>query len=247
MHVSEDGYEISNPYQTRVSPQIVKALFAVMRVRPTLGKDSENKFQHYNYVSIDAYYEAIPALAVASGLFWSISEQSCEAIGNTVRNRYSFDLFHEEGDHCPNFALVTIVHPVQGAQTAMSAAAYAEKWFMRTLFKVPTGEQDADATDQGLVTIADYGPPDIADDETPMNGKLPTYDAPGDPSQWPKVTGMIVNTITLFCESVADLKEFKAINTSVLTRMKKDAADEYEMVKAAFTERANQLKMKGLA
>ena len=41
-------------------------------------------------------------------------------------------------------AEMSILHPLQGAQTTGSAASYAEKIFLRTLFKIVTGEPDAD-------------------------------------------------------------------------------------------------------
>ncbi len=87
-----------------------------------------------------------------AGLLWRIREGMARLaeIGDTrgMHFLYEIDLFHKNGEVWENFDRVNVFHPLQGAQTSGSARSYAEKIFMRTLFKVVTGEKDADATEQ---------------------------------------------------------------------------------------------------
>lgn len=154
---------------TAVPKEIASAIIKVVQLAPRLVKADENKHAKYNYVSIDGYYEVIPGLAAKHGLSWSIREIGpAEVLGEkSLRFTYAFDLFHESGLTCPGYAAFTVVHPIQGAQTSGSAASYAEKLFMRTTFKVVTGEEDADALDPKEL---DRLPPKPAKAATPAKG-----------------------------------------------------------------------------
>ena len=129
-----------------IAKEIAEALFATALdiSKNPLVKDVENKFAKFKYVPIDAYYNAIPKIALKHGLFWRCREQEVTAEGKTIFFKFSFDLLHKSGSGVENFDTVTIHHPAQGPQTAGSARSYAEKLFMRTVFKVVTGEKDSE-------------------------------------------------------------------------------------------------------
>ena len=135
-----------------MTPAIAAAMIKIAQAVPQLGKADRNQFAKYNYVSIDKYYDTIGRLAAANGIMWQAFEVSNDVLRDVgkdgaLRITYSFDLYHENGDIIKSFAAFTILHPIQGAQTAGSALSYAEKLFMRSAFKVVTGESDADASD----------------------------------------------------------------------------------------------------
>jgi len=135
-----------------MTPVIAAAMIRIAQAVPQLGKAERNAFAKYNYVSIDRYYETIAKIAAANGIGWQAIEVENKLLPDVgkdgaLRITYAFDLYHEGGDHIQAFAAFTIIHPIQGAQTAGSALSYAEKLFMRSAFKVVTGESDADASD----------------------------------------------------------------------------------------------------
>lgn len=129
-----------------IAKEIAEAFFATALdiSKNPLVKDVENKFANFKYVPIDAYYNAIPKIALKHGLFWRCREQEVIAEGKTLFFKFSFDLLHKSGSGVEDFDTVTINHPAQGPQTAGSARSYAEKLFMRTAFKVVTGEKDSE-------------------------------------------------------------------------------------------------------
>lgn len=120
-----------------------------------LVKDEVNPFAKFRYVGIDAYYEVVPRAAAKHGIWWTSREVGTPkflpaAKGNMVYQvTYEFCILFKGDDerYLNDIDVITIVHPVQGAQTAGAARSYAEKLFMRNLFKIPTGEEDADASE----------------------------------------------------------------------------------------------------
>lgn len=138
------------------------ALCRTIEAIKPLDKDDKNQHQGYKYTSIDTYYHEIPKVAAANGLWWNITEVeqpvqievSVQKRGGEVAQSHAFlyrfrcSLYYGERPVVSND--YTILHPAQGPQTTGSAMSYAEKLFMRTTFKVPTGEFDADSVDQDL-------------------------------------------------------------------------------------------------
>lgn len=141
---------------------IATALLAASTEMPTLAKAARNQHSDYSYVPIDDFYRVVPQIARKYGLTWRIRETawSHAEIGKhgAIAFTYHFDVIHVSGTILVDYASFTIVHPVQGAQTSGSAASYAEKLFMRTTFKLVTGEPDADSTDSGAFT-SNWTPP----------------------------------------------------------------------------------------
>jgi hypothetical protein len=136
--------------QGAIPEEIAKAIIAAQLAMPSLRKEDTNAYGGYSYVSIDDYLAAIPKVAAQHGLFWITRETECQVIGekgNHLAYTFVLDLGHSSGAFFPEYGRITVVHPIQGAQTAGSALAYGEKMLTRFLFKVVTGEQDADATD----------------------------------------------------------------------------------------------------
>ena len=141
-------------------PEIAKAIIAVNKKVKQLGKDDENTFARFKYVSVDKFYDNIGPLMAEAGLFVICEEVGCEVAPRETQNEqgsvkksvwlsahYELTLFHETGvQYGPIHRMITV--PATGPQAFGSGMSYVEKYFLRGLFKIPTGEQDADAEAQ---------------------------------------------------------------------------------------------------
>ena len=149
---------------TEQSKQVISALVNAAKAMPSLVKDDKNVHGGYNYAGIDLFYSDVASVALGFGLTWKVREVSFDVMPDfgkygTIVTGYAFDLMHEEtGTIWLDFFACSIAHPPQGAQTAGSALSYADKLFMRTVFKVVTGEKDADATDNTMGANANSSP-----------------------------------------------------------------------------------------
>ena len=138
----------------------------IIKEVPDLSKGHTNPHGKFNYVSIDEYYKEVASIAAANGLTWRVREASCEDVGRAktrtgeqtlFKFTYEFDVILTTGGGeyiiSGNFTSFSVIHPYQGPQTSGSAASYADKLFMRTTFKVVTGEPDADAVDPIIAPV----------------------------------------------------------------------------------------------
>jgi hypothetical protein len=134
--------------------EIIKAIVAVTSKVKKLGKEGNNAFQRYKFTSVDQFYEAMGPLMAEHGLCdvafeRSVSVETRETTndkGETKRGvwltaEYDFVLYHDSGACSPPISR-TITVQATGAQSYASAQSYAEKYFIRNLFKVPTGDVD---------------------------------------------------------------------------------------------------------
>lgn len=141
-------------------PEIAKAVVAVMAQITPLSKDSKNSFQKYSYVSVDQFYEQVGRLMAGAGLFVVAFEktmdvskrQTTDDRGQTKESVwlsavYDLFLYHETGSQFgPIERSITV--PASGAQAYASALSFVEKYFLRSLLKIPTGEADEDAAEK---------------------------------------------------------------------------------------------------
>lgn len=258
-----------------MTPNIAAAMVKIAQAVPQLGKADRNAFAKYNYVSIDKYYETIAKIAAANGIMWQPREiitmiESDVGKDGALRITYAFDLYHESGDCIEEFSKFTILHPIQGAQTAGSALSYADKLFMRSAFKVVTGESDADASDPDDLKIKDKVKQEPAvkevmkafPDATITDVRPKSANAP-DPSPEVEVTERIdedgfnvfkhdaidyATIAKVFARVVPtaagedELKKFWRSNVGVIERMEKEAPKLHAQVKAEFTKRRAALK-----
>ncbi|CAB4169679.1 Essential recombination function protein [uncultured Caudovirales phage] len=140
----------------------IKAIIATREQIGSLGKSAMNPHGRYKYVSIDSYYEKVSTTAAKNGLAWVVSETGFEVmseVGKTgiIKATYDVALMHSSGAYIPKFTTLTIIHPIQGAQTVGSAMSYLDKVFMRQLFSVATGEKDSDADETNPDDIIGIG------------------------------------------------------------------------------------------
>jgi hypothetical protein len=85
-----------------------------------------------------------------AGIFVVLDETSAIVDKGVLTCVYDIHLVSEEGDMFgPMHRQVTV--KVSGPQAYASAQSYAEKYFLRQIFKIPTGEQDADAHEKMML------------------------------------------------------------------------------------------------
>jgi hypothetical protein len=205
----------------------------------SLAKGVKNQHGGYNYVPIDNYYAEVGKVAAKHGLTWVLKVVGFEHLPNlgksgAVNFTYTVDLLHSSGDEKNSFSALNILHPIQGAQSAGSAMSYADKVFMRQLFKIETGEQDADATD----TNALNGKPEAPKVEAPKPALSKEEEA--------TLVAWIENAITKFlpdAKSDSDLTKYWADNRNgPIKRVQNFSEEAYNNLLAAFTARRKELK-----
>jgi len=178
-------------------------------------------------------------VAAKHGLTWVLKVVNFEHLPNlgksgAINFTYNVDIFHSSGDEKLNFTSLNILHPIQGAQSAGSAMSYADKIFMRQLFKVETGEQDADATNPNDLN----GKPEAPKAEAPK----PALSKEDEET----LVAWIDTTIKTFLPDVRtddELKGFWSDNKNGAIKRVRDFSEEaYNGLLSAFTARRNELK-----
>ena len=129
---------------------VASKVVAVNRNIKKLHHDKRNEFAGYNFVSVDSFYEALGPIMAEAGLFVIVDEVNASTDKGYLTANYELHLVSEEGDsYGPIRRQVTV--KASGPQSYASAQSYAEKYFLRQIFKVPTGEKDADAHDKEIL------------------------------------------------------------------------------------------------
>lgn len=219
-----------------MKPETIKAIIETRTKVGNLGKAAFNPHGRYKYVSIDTYYEKVAAAAAANGLAWVANETKFDLlpdVGKTgiIRATYAVTLMHSSGDYLPNFSSITIVHPIQGAQTVGSAMSYLDKVFMRQLFSVATGEAGADADETNPEDL-------MLGEKAPKETPAPKGPGEEDLKQLEDVFVTFVPT----AETENDLKQFWSDNIKGLDLLKIHAPEKHKRIIAAFSERKAQIK-----
>lgn len=137
-----------------IPPVIAAAIIAVKKRVKQLGADDRNEHGRYNFVSVDKFYATIGKLMADAGLALLIDEtghdlRPSDKSGNIwLFANYACRFVHESGAMGPPMRRA-IALPISGPQAFGAAQSYIEKQLLRQVFKVPTGEKDADDTAPG--------------------------------------------------------------------------------------------------
>ena len=200
--------------------QIAKAVIKVMASLGTLVKGNENKFDKYNFASIDDFIEFVRPHMIEAGLFTIPNEGEPPRLVDVAKkdgkpmamwwSRFAFTLVHESGV-CFGPIYKTVMVQAGGAQAAGSAQSYAEKQLMRGLFKIPTREGD-DPDTQRVEISADRG-----DRETDLQ----------------RVAGRIRRAL-LTAKNVADLDEVWADNSVDIDHIKRVSETAHEFLRKEY-------------
>lgn len=140
---------------------IVKAICAIQQSMGSVSKSNRNAHGGYNFASADDIYAALTRKMGEVGLAIISLEDQCEIkrvetkndkgdvkISQWAHMEFSFVLATEEATWTDKRAKRTLYIQVTGAQTFQAAQSYAEKAYLRSLFKIPTGDLDLDSMPQ---------------------------------------------------------------------------------------------------
>lgn len=235
------------------SAEVAAAILATTRAVGTLGKAAVNPHGGYKYVSIDKFYETVARIASDNGLNWTLREVDFRVmpeVGKTgaVKATYEVDLIHASGCKLHAFSCLSVIHPIQGAQTVGSAMSYADKIFMRQTFKVSTGEKDIDA-DETDNSALDLGPSRPAKAERREKAAEPADDRPRsqkvafdpDDADGEKVVACF-DPVVHFATDSEMLKWAWSDNILAIEWLKNNHPDGHKRVVEMFTARKNELK-----
>lgn len=130
--------------------EIIKAIAAATADVKKLGKNNRNEQAKYDYVSVDDFYAALGPIISQHGLVVFVDETSSVieeregAFGkkaNWLISHYDITVEHVSGEVRGPFKRA-ITTQAFGAQSFAAALSYVEKYFLRSLLKVPTGDPD---------------------------------------------------------------------------------------------------------
>lgn len=129
---------------------IFPAIAAAVGGVKTLGKSERNKFDGYDFVSIDKFLALVNPICAEQGLFPNVCQADVEFYENVnskggksvwARFHYDITLNHKSGETFgPTRIMVSV--PMNGAQASGSAQSYALKQYFRALLMIPTGDKD---------------------------------------------------------------------------------------------------------
>lgn len=140
-----------------IPASIVRAICAIQGSMGSVAKSNRNNHGGYNFASADDIYAALTRKMGEVGLAIISLEDQCEIKrfegkdGKTAQwahMEFSFVLATEEATWTDKRAKRTLYIQVTGAQTFQAAQSYAEKAYLRSLFKIPTGDMDLDSMPQ---------------------------------------------------------------------------------------------------
>ncbi|WBT40137.1 ERF family protein [Hyphomicrobium sp. DMF-1] len=140
----------------KLPKSIVKAICEIKKSLEAVSKTQKNSHGGYMFASTDDIYAALTRKMGQVGLVIMALEDKCEIVkvekdGKTVQwahFEFSFVLATDEDTWSDERAKRTLYIQVTGPQTFQAAQSYAEKSYMRSLFKTPTGDMDLDSMPQ---------------------------------------------------------------------------------------------------
>lgn len=133
---------------------IVQAVCQVMASLQAVKKSARNQHGSYNYASADDIYAAVVLRMAESGLMITALEAKEPTIIDATDKKgertkwakitFQFVLATSEASWTDATCTRTVMLQILGPQTFMAAQSYCEKAFLRSLFKLPTGEMELD-------------------------------------------------------------------------------------------------------
>jgi len=152
-----------------IHPSIVKAVLKVQAANTAVSKDGKNPHGGYQFASTDGVYANLTHKLAECGLMiLCLEEEKPEIVrvekdGKTTqwgKFVFNFVLATEEATWTDPRSRRSLFIQITGPQTFMAAQSYAEKTYLRSLFKLPTGDMDLDSMPQG----------DTEEDQAALNG-----------------------------------------------------------------------------
>lgn len=152
-----------------IPSSIVQAICQIMITVDAVKKSQRNTHGGYNFASTDDIYAALTRKMGEVGLVCISLEDKCEIkrvekdgkISQWAHLEFSFVLATTKDTWSDPRAKRTLYIQVTGPQTFQAAQSYAEKSYLRSVFKLPTGDMDLDSMPQA----------DNEDDQVALAGK----------------------------------------------------------------------------
>jgi len=240
---------------------IAKAIASVMADIGVVAEGGENKFQNYKYMSYKDLYRKLTPLMGRAGLAVIPSEKHKNIFDNdtAVMATYQFTIIHSSGEiwpHSPEWTGMSRARDSKGGfddKALNKCATAAQKYFLKALFQIPSGEDDEDADHHdGHVDQAPKPrqraavPSPTAAEEKPA--APPT---PAEPSELATIEGegmkawaaRYVAAIQT-AKTEADLNQWDARNNTTLDLIYEKARDTvFADIQAAFEKRRLELVM----
>lgn len=156
-----------------MTANVNEGILAVMSALGTLPKDQQNKFDKYDYASIDDFILFVRRHCYEAGILIEQDEIEAKLVDVTKKDgkpmamwwaQFAFTVHHVGGTKLGPIRRSVMVQ-ANGAQAAGAAQSYAMKQFMRSQFLIPTG--DGDDPDQSKTEIST----ERGDNETDLQKK----------------------------------------------------------------------------
>lgn len=148
---AENKTQDTNAQETQVvHKSIAAAIASAVREVRVIGKGDRNKFDGYDFASIDKFLMLVNPICGRNGLFPIVAQREVEFYenvnskgGKSVWARFFYDvtMYHETGETLGPINMMVAV-PMNGAQSSGSAQSYALKQFFRAMLMIPTGDKD---------------------------------------------------------------------------------------------------------
>lgn len=139
----------------QIPGSIVKSICAVMANLEAVKKSQKNQHGGYMFASTDDIYAAITRKMGEVGLVCLCLEEAAPEITRSeskdgkaaqwMKMAYSFVLATADATWSDPRSRRTLIIQITGPQTFQAAQSYAEKSYLRSLFKIPTGDVDLDS------------------------------------------------------------------------------------------------------
>lgn len=204
---------------------IVAAICQIQQTVDSVHKSQRNAHGGYNYSSTDDIYAALTRKMGHVGLTCIALEHECEIVrvekdGKTsqwVRLVFGFVLATKDASWTHPNARRSLYIQVTGPQTFQAAQSYAEKAFLRGLFKLPTGDLDLDSMPQA----------ETEEDQVALarNGKAPRKSS---------AEGKRDGSVKLFNEIRGKIQQ--SPNADILQQVRQLYADEWAAMPRAWAE-----------
>lgn len=142
----------------QIPSSIVQAICQVQATMDAVKKSNRNQHGGYNYASTDDIYASLTRKMGEVGLLClTMEDRETEIVrvekeGKTVqwgKFLFSFVLATKDATWTDPRNRRSLYIQITGPQTFQAANSYAEKSYLKSLFKIPTGDMDIDGMPQG--------------------------------------------------------------------------------------------------
>lgn len=158
MSEEQAAFSVTPPAISPIPGSIVKATVTVQAAIAAVVKDGKNSHGGYAFASTDAIYAMLTHKLAEAGLMIMCLEDTVPEIvriekdGKTAqwgKFSFSFVLATEQATWQDPRSRRSLFIQITGPQSFMAAQSFAEKTYLRSLFKLPTGDHDLDGMPQG--------------------------------------------------------------------------------------------------